>query len=420
VADLNKTENRFTNVSNSPQAADNHPAWSPDGNRLVWASSPQGADYDGIYVWDATEPEKPAMWVGSGDWPAWNSAGDEIVARVSSANQEFLSAYTLHGQPVFLPIPLPGHLRGLAWPKLQLSGALPQAMQAAASLTLQPLAEPVIPPATGVPAKRLYIVPLNNVDAPYPELHVLAEPSFMALRKRVVADAGWDALASLENAYIPLTTALDPGLQQDWLYTGRAFAVNTLMVNAGWMAVQREDVGEQTYWRIYLRTKNQDGSQGEPIDNPLWDLTARYALDPKKYEAGGDNAAAPAGYWIDLTSLAQAYGWDRLPALSDWRNYFSGARFTEFALIDGLDWYSAMLQLYPPEALLTPTAVLPPTATPSKTPVPSKTPGPSPTASSTPLPTGTRTATSTPLPTSTSLPSATPPTIIPTFPSPTP
>ncbi|HEX8991066.1 MAG TPA: hypothetical protein VF784_05260 [Anaerolineales bacterium] len=417
IADLNKTEHRFTDVSNNPQASEDHPVWSPDGGRLAWTSASQTSEYDGIYVWDARSPEKPANWVGSGDWPAWNAAGDKIVTVVNAANEELLTAYTLQGQPVLLPIALPGHVRGIAWPTLEFPDSIPQAFQSAAAQTPQPLAQSPATPATSVPANRWYVVPLQNVDAPFPQLQAQVEGSFTALRKRVIAEAGWDVLASLENAYVPLTAALDPGLQQDWLYTGRAFAINSLMVNAGWMSVKREDVGAQTYWRIYLRTQSQDGSQGEPIESPPWDLNARYALDPKKYEAGGDYTTAPPGYWIDFTALAQAYGWQRLPALPSWRNYFSGTRFTEFVRTDGLDWYSAMLQLYPPEALLTPTAVLPPTATPSRTPVPTRTSGPSPTASSTPFPTSTWTPRP---PTSTPLPSSTPPTIIPTFPSPTP
>lgn len=423
LADLNKTDGRFTNVTNSPNAQESHPVWSPDGSRLAWSSSSQTTDYDGIYVWDAGEPEKPANWIGSGSWPAWSPAGDQIVTMVNAASQELLTAYNLQGQPVFLPTMLPGHMRGLMWLGRAVQPPLPGTLQDAAAQTPAALVQGVITPEAGVPAQRWYVVPLQDVDAPYPQIHALASQPFTALRQRVIKDAGWDALASLENAYVPLTTALDPGLQQDWLYTGRAFAVNSLMVNAGWMTVAREDAATQTYWRIYLRTQNQDGSQGEPIEGAPWDLNARYALDPSKYEAGGDNAPVPSGYWIDLTSLAAAYGWSRLPALPNWRNYYSGARFTEFAFTGGLDWYSAMLQLYPSDALLTPTPLLPPTATPSRTPIPTSTPvptrtsGPSPTASNTPPPS----ATPTPRPpTSTPLPTSTPPTIIPTFPTPTP
>ena len=42
----------------------------------------------------------------------------------------------------------------------------------------------------------------------------------------------------------------------------------------------------------------------------------------------------------------------------------------------GLDWYAAMLELYPADALITPTAVLPPTITPSRTPRPTATASP--------------------------------------------
>jgi TolB protein len=417
LADLNKPDKRFADITNTAQASENHPVWSPDGSRLAWTAAPQTSDYNGIYVWDPADPEKPASWVAPGDWPAWNPAGDELVTMVNAANEDLLSAYTLRGQPVLLPTRLPGQLRGIAWPDISLPDPLPEAYQPAAAATPESFLPAPVAPATGVPSERWYTVPLKDVDAPYPQLHALVEQSFVALRKRVVADAGWDALASLENAYTPLTTALDPGMQQDWLYTGRAFAVNSLMVNAGWMAVQREDVGAQTYWRVYLRTQAQDGSQGEPIESPPWDLNARYALDPSKYEAGGNYAAVPTGYWIDLTALAQVYGWERLPALPNWRNYYSGARSTEFVMTGGLDWFSAMLQLYPAEALQTPTPVLPPTATPSKTPVPTKTPGPT----FTPRNTLTPTVTWTPRPpTETPPPTSTPPTVLPTFPSPTP
>ena len=267
-----------------------------------------------------------------------------------------------------------------------------------------------------MPNQRWYVVPIADVQAPYPQLHDLVDESFNALRNRVIIETGWDALASLENAFIPLTTSLDPGLEEDWLYTGRAFAINSLMADTGWMVTLREDVGAQTYWRVYIRATTQDGSLGEPIHNAPWNLSARYELDPRTYEQGGKYAAVPSGYWVDMTALAATYNWERLPALPNWRTYYRGARFTEFALTGGLDWYSAMRELYPIEALITPTRVLPPSLTPTRTSTPTETPRPT----RTPRPTGTATLsptpappTNTPLPTDTPMPSPTPPTIIP-------
>ena len=76
LADLDKTgEERYTNLSRTPFSAENHPAWSRDGSRLAWASTAQNIGFSGIYVWNAIQPERPATWVGDGDWPAWNGSG---------------------------------------------------------------------------------------------------------------------------------------------------------------------------------------------------------------------------------------------------------------------------------------------------------------------------------------------------------
>jgi TolB protein len=239
---------------------------------------------------------------------------------------------------------------------------------------------------TDNPAGRVSPETLEDVQAPYPQLHSAAVEPFQALRQRVAVEVGWDALASLGNAYVPLTTPLDPGLEEDWLYTGRAFALNPLLANAGWIAAVREDHNGQTFWRLYLRTLAQDGSQGAPLQRAPWNFNARYAGDPVLYDQGGGTLEdIPSGYWFDMTALALEYGWQRLPALSNWRTYLSGARFSEFVFPQGLDWYNAMLELYPPEALVTPTVVIPPTRTPTATPWFYRSPTPS--LTSTPRPT---------------------------------
>ncbi len=369
LADLDRVgEERFTNLSRSPNSVEAHPVWSPDGSRLAWGSLSLETGLSAIYVWDSAQPQAPARWIGAGDWPVWQD-NDHLLARLPAANQTFLTAYALPAGTLTLPpVLLPGTLRGLAvlpslaWP-------IPSALQQAAAASLPPLYLPAITPAPDVPAGRANLVRLQNVDAPYPQMHDMVDESFQALRARIAADSGWDALASLENAFVPLTVPLDPGRGEDWLYTGRAFSLNPVLLNAGWMVAVREDIGPQTYWRVYLRTRAQDGSQGQPLTQAPWDFSLRYRSDPSAYEAGGAlMAAVPGGYWLDLTTLAAQYGWERLPALANWRTYFTGTRFNEFALTQGLDWRSAMLELYPPEALVTPTVVIPPTRTPTRTP----------------------------------------------------
>ncbi|MCX6034434.1 MAG: hypothetical protein NTV38_05595, partial [Chloroflexi bacterium] len=195
-------------------------------------------------------------------------------------------------------------------------------------------------------------------------------------------------LGNLENAFVPLTTPLDPGLGEDWLHTGRAFTLNPVLVQANWMAVVREDFGQQIYWRIYLRTTAQDGSRGMPLTQVPWDFSAR-TTSSSAYESGGQLMnSVPSGYWLDLTTLAAQYGWERQFALTNWRTYYAGARFNELVYPQGLDWRTAMLQLYPPEVLVTPTIVIPLTRTPTRTPLnySSPTPTQTPTARPTSTP----------------------------------
>ncbi|MCA2001885.1 MAG: hypothetical protein LDL51_08480 [Chloroflexi bacterium] len=403
-------EERYTNLSNTPLAVESTPLWNRDGSQILWASSSQTVGFSGLYVWSAAEPTRSARWIGDGILGSWDANGEKIAAVTNSANQNYLTSYDLKGGLLLPPVPLSGRARGLSWGYAQLPNPFPVSFaEAAAASPTAPWA-PIITPGAEAPNQRWYVVPILDVQAPFPHLHDLVDESFNALRNRIIVEAGWDVLASLENAFIPLTTELEPGLEEDWLYTGRAFSLNPLMADTGWLTTLREDIGSQTYWRVYIRALLQDGSLGEPIHNSPWNLSARYGLDPRTYEQGGEYASVPAGYWVDLTALCAAYQWERLPALPNWRTYYRGARFNEFVLSGGLDWYSAMRELYPPEALMTPTRVLPPSLTPTRTFTPTETPRPT----RTPRPTYTPSLTPTPAPpTETPTLTATPPTIIP-------
>ncbi len=367
----------FTDVSNSPQSIDSHPAWSPDGSKLAWASTNSDSGLTGIYVWDAATPGSIPQWIGSGDWPVW-SDDNNIVSRLSSPNQTFLTGYSTTGSINIPPALLTGEMDGLSVHSTSLE--FPGPFLAAAQGTQPALFDPGTLPQPNLSSNRLSLVTLTGVTAAFPKLIEAASGSFQNLRTLVSDKTGWDALANLENAFIPLTTPPDPGLGEDWLYTGRAFTLNPVLVQADWMVAVREDFGQQVYWRIYLRAAAQDGSQGMPLTQVPWDFSAR-TTSSSAYENGGQlMGTVPAGYWLDLTALAAQYGWQRLPALTNWRSYYAGARFNELVFSQGLDWRTAMLQLYPPEILVTPTMVIPPTRTPTRTPLwyipptPTKTP----------------------------------------------
>ncbi len=403
-------DDRYQNLSNTPFASENYPVWNKDGSQLLWSSTSQTVGYSGLYIWNANDPERSAHWIGDGLIGAWDETSQRVIAITAAPNQYYITSYDLQGRLLLAPSPLSGRVRGLAWGLTELPNPLPASFTQAAGDVPPILWSPVVTPGAEVPGQRWYVVPVADVQAPYPQLHDLVDESFLALRNRVTLEAGWDALASLENAFVPLTTSLEPGMEEDWLYTGRAFAINSLMANAGWMVTLREDIGAQTYWRVYIRCWVQDGSVGEPIHNAPWNLSARYELDPRTYEQGGEYSSVPSGYWLDITSLASAYGWERIPALPNWRTFYNGARFTEFAMPSGMTWYEAMQELYPIEALITPTRVLAPSLTPTNTATNTPTPRPTRTPRLTLTPSLSPTVTSTPMP-----PTATPtpPTVIP-------
>jgi TolB protein len=230
-----------------------------------------------------------------------------------------------------------------------------------------------------VPGGRQHLVVLDGVQAPFPQLLDQVDEAFQALRVLVAEKSGWDFLASLDNAFVPLTAPLPPGMGEDWLYTGRAFAFDSQSMNAGWVVVVPERFGHQTYWRVYLKARFQNGSQGKPLNDLTWDFNARYQGDPNLFENGGDQiATSPPGYWVDFTDLACALGWERLPALPTWQSAVYTARFNEFLLPIDQTWEETMLDLYPAEALLTPTPIFPPTLTPTRTPSWPVSPTPSP------------------------------------------
>ena len=394
IANLDQPEeSRYTNISQSPDSADTHPVWSPDGKKLAWTQHIEGQP-DTVMLWDSAQAGQLPRLAGAGDWPTWGAAGDEIATRLTGPNHQYLLAYGLDGTLSLPPIPVQ-NMRGISG-HLERISRLANIFSQQAQLTPTPLWQRQARAIEAIPGQRESVVKLVDVDAPHPYLHQAVAESFNALRERIIADTGWDALASLENAYTPLTTTLDPGNGQDWLFTGRAFAINPLTLNAGWMVVTREELEGRLYWRIFLRTVAQDGSQGEPMRVIPWDLTARYSLDPTAYDQGGVYASSiPAGYWVDLTAAALKFGWERIPAQDNWRSYFKGTRFNEFILPNGLDWRTAMLKLYPPDIFVTPTVIITltptvtitpkgyfyktatPTLTPTSTMRPTYTPGPS-------------------------------------------
>lgn len=393
LAQLDQVDERFKNLSNSFDSKEKHPSWSPDGRYLAWSSN--DGNSDNIYVWDSSDSTSQARKSVIGSWPAWKPGSDGLVTSIENPNSTYLTSYSLSDtQQDFAAYDLPGSIHGLAWLPggsiAYLETYLTVSNMAAAPALFEPRI--TLSPA---PNNRLGVVPLESVNAPYSFLNDSADEGFISLRKAIGNVSGWDFLANLENAYLPLTEPPEPGMAENWLFSGHAIAVNSLPIQAGWMVVVREDFNGLPYWRVYIRVIRQDGTQGLPIKDMIWDFNPRFQGDPVAYEQGGKLAEAPEGWWVDFTEIALRYGWRRLSSLPSWRTYYPGTRFNQFVLTQDMDWYSAMIELYPPEALATYTPI------PTITTTPTRTPWRSPTGTATRTATNTRTPSASPTPSAT-------------------
>lgn len=368
LADLDKPDDRFTNLTHTAELAEADPAFSPDGSQVAFSIQLDGIY--GIQRLQLGQPAARAVWVGQGQDPAWVADGRGLSAILRTPFTSHIVTYPINGALGDLGGSLEGRISQLHWSPIPLA-----VLGVPAQAPTRPPFE-VIWDKPRPEGERLAIVLLDGVRPSGMSLSDAADEAFAALRARAAQEAGWDFLSQLDHAFVGINDPLPPGYAyNDWLYTGRAFAISRAAFQAGWVAVVREDFGLQTYWRVFVRTAAQDGSQGEPLRWRPWDFDLRYAGDPAAYDRGGaEQANPPAGYYVDFTALAADYGFDRLPALSNWRSFYPGARFDEFALRETLDWVAAMRQLYPDAAIATPTPYQTPTPTPTNTPRPTPTP----------------------------------------------
>ena len=88
---------------------------------------------------------------------------------------------------------------------------------------------------------------------------------------------------------------------------------------------------------------------GEPLKDAPWDLSYRARWVVGKGD-GGLHKPVPSGFYVDLTELARAYGWQRISSHDeeefDWKSNKLATEFWHFQKTDGMTWYQAMSQVY--------------------------------------------------------------------------
>jgi hypothetical protein len=374
------TEDLARNVTNTPEIDEENPVWSPDGLSIAYSARIDGLE--AVYAQSLAEPGLQSEIIDRGRSPAWSPDGNSLVYAVDQAGRTMLVAgqYRTVGvtsQAVTLPV----SAREPDWTDWRPQSCAGEGVEVAGA----PYQEEIQYVQDAAPYYRLVL--LGDVEAPNPYLSDRVDDSFTALRQAVLQKTGIDYLGELEDAFWELGRLPEPGQERlNWHLTGRAVSLNRNQIY-GFpppLEIVREDIGVQTYWRIFARVAVQDGQLGKPLYDLPWDFSARQGGDVEAYEEGGRvRPGVPSGYYVDLTQLFADYGWERLPADRSWRYNFGGVSFWEFVKSDGLTWEDAMLEIYSADELnqflTVPTAF--PTSTvapPSSTPEPTRTPTPVP------------------------------------------
>ena len=363
LAKLDQTDQRFFNISQNPTLIDRDPDWSPDGSSLVWSANVNGIEK--LYYWEEKKVVSQPFLQASGAKPLWGPFRNALLTQIISPNQFAIAIQNIDSGTWFLsPQPISGTLQGVDWQAENLSTVIQNYPFPTESDTQpKPIWEQRLSSASNLPVGRYSVSKLSDVEAPYPYLHDQIDESFEAMRKMVGQQTGWDFLASLENAYLPVSEPATLNIRENWLYTARAIDFNPMPMYAGWLVTEREIIGGDTFWRVFIRARKQDGSQGMPLHQCIWDFNARYSGSTETYEKGGECVPPPPGYWVDFTEIALRFHWNRVPALGNWKTFFPAARFNQMINNENLSWEAAMSQILPPEALVTATYI--PTRTPA-------------------------------------------------------
>lgn len=345
------------NLTQSPDFEEDDAAFSPDGRTLVYAE--ESAGFPVMYalpLTDAYQPAAPAYGLGQqGRSPAWSPDKRSVLFVYDQGERSFLLSGSVEAWSVVPQIFVTdGRIEDPSWTAVQLTPDLTSRLQnidlnaETASLYVEALAEP----QAGQPASLLFPVAVN---APSPYLNDAVDQSFAALRQRVVEEAGWDFLGQLDGMFEAIDDRPLPGQSaRSWNKTGRAFDFyfREALGFAPQVELVKLELNGEVYWRVFVKTAVQDGSQGEPLRALTWDLQARSGDDPSYYEQGGKwRVAVPEGYYIDFTALAADYGWLWVPSNSNWRTYFPDIRYWHYEKREGLTWEEAMRELYSEDEL---------------------------------------------------------------------
>lgn len=332
------------------------PIWSPDGRRLAFVAEP-GYTRE-LYAADVAAPpaedggQTRLTWLSRDDALAWSPEGGGFAAVWRRPDGDQLLVHRL-GVVGELPQLLVGG--AMLGERVSWIASTPVFGEPVENLNLPEIAfeEPLEHP--GPPFERVH---LPDVESDIPKLSDAVDGSFNALRQRVLSDSGRDFLGRLSEAIRPLDFYSETSAYASWHKAGRAFdsLLDFYDQSGPFLELAREDMSGDTYWRVYIKCANQDGSQGRPLTVSPWDHTYE-GREVRGKGQGGVPEPLRAGYYVDFTALARLYGWQRISAHDTgdfhWHRDFKAMEYWHFQKTGGSTWYQAMQQIWELEAVET-------------------------------------------------------------------
>lgn len=362
---LDGGEALVSDLTNTPEENEDYAAWSPDGTYLAYSSGNPGDESIRMLPFAPeaiTTGQLHPMLFGIGGNPAWSPDGTALAYIFRQGMNSYLIAASTTGWALAQEgYSTTDWMDAPTWTAGGLAAEVVARLQARMAEPEAPLYTELLlaAPPEGDTYQFVNLPDVNHSDSAE-ELSDRVNDSFNAMRRRVQEETGWDYLAILGDSSRTMNYTPRPGQGRiSWHVCGRAIDINQGFLTDRRIELVREDVSGVTFWRVYIQAAEQDGSMGEPLRAAPWNLAARSNGGLATAMGGELRAEIPAGYYVDFTTLAADYGWERRNALSNWRASIFDVEWWHFQKTEGMSWYDCMLEIYPEEEITTSYGELP-------------------------------------------------------------
>ncbi len=339
-----------SNLTNTPNQDEDYPAWSLDGAYIAYSTGVPGDESIWMIPFDKealmTGQLRPMLF-GIGRQPVWSPDGRAI----GYIFQRQMTSYLISASTTGWGLAQEGYTTSDAlsnpdWTYTTLNPDLEARLKEQMAQEASPLYAELLT-STGAQYRLVDLPNVNNGNG-VEKLSDSVNDSYNAMREVVQEKTGWDYLAILGDSWRPMNHTPRPGQGRiSWHVCGRAVDINQGFLGEGNLELVREDIGGVTYWRVFIKAQKQDGSLGEPLRVSPWDLQARAKGGLASVYGGELKATVPPGYFVDFTTIAADFGWERRNALSNWRTSYYDIEWWHFQKTEGMSWYECMLELYP-------------------------------------------------------------------------